>query len=260
MTHFVRMWMVCFAYQKEAKTMKRKLIEIIVWMCLAGGLFCGLANISVIRMAKKRIVGPNALSEGAVDCIIVPGARVYEDGTPCAVLRDRLDTAIDLYRAGVSDRLLLSGDHGTVDYDEVTVMKDYALKAGVREEDIFLDHAGFSTYETMYRAASIYGATSCVVVTQRYHLYRAVYLADRMDMEVYGVEADRGARPRMMQYWPREVLARMKDVLFVAFRPEPTYLGSPISLTGDGRVTANAPFMMPILAEGKTMIDFVSIK
>ncbi len=219
--------------------MKRKLIEIIVWMCLAGGLFCGLANISVIRMAKKRIVGPNALSEGAVDCIIVLGARVYEDGTPCTVLRDRLDTGIDLYRAGVSDRLLLSGDHGKVDYDEVTAMKAYAMEQGVPEKDIFLDHAGFSTYETMYRA---------------------VYLADRMDMEVYGVEADRGARPRMMQYWPREVLARMKDVLFVAFRPEPTYLGSPISLTGDGRVTANAPFMMPILAEGKTMIDFVSIK
>ncbi len=232
--------------------MKRKLIELCVWVCFAGSLFCILANMSVIRIAKERIVWLNALSECTVDCIIVPGARVYEDGTPCGVLKDRLNTAIDLYRAGVSDRLLLSGDHGTADYDEVTAMKEYVLKAGVREKDIFLDHAGFSTYETMYRAANIYGASSCVVVTQRYHLYRAVYLADRMDMQVYGVEADRGGYRRMMRYWPREVLARVKDVLYAMIRPEPTYLGSPISLKWDGRVTAKAPFALPILVEGKT--------
>ena len=232
--------------------MRRKLIEICAWMCLAGSLFCGFANVMVMRVAEEKIVWPNELSEEVVDCIIVPGARVYEDGTPCPVLQDRLDTAIDLYRVGISDRLLLSGDHGTADYDEVTAMKEYALQKGVKEEDIFLDHAGFSTYETMYRAASIYGATSCVVVTQRYHLYRAVYLAERMDMEVFGVEADRGGYRRMMQYWPREVLARVKDVLFAAIMPEPTYLGSPISLSGDGRITAKAPFAMPILVEGKT--------
>ena len=232
--------------------MKRRLIELCVWVCLAGSLFCAFANMSVVRMAREWIVWPNALSGSTVDCIIVPGARVYGDGTPCAVLKDRLDTAIDLYRAGVSDRLLLSGDHGTVDYDEVTAMKDYALQAGVREEDIFLDHAGFSTYETMYRAANIFGASSCVVVTQQYHLYRAVYLAHRMDMRVYGVAADRGGYDRMGYYRTREALARVKDVLYAAIRPEPTYLGSTVSLTGDGRVTANVPFALPILVEGKT--------
>ena len=129
-------------------------------------------------------------------------------------------------------------------------MKAYAVQQGVEERDIFLDHAGFSTYETMYRAASIFGAKSCVVVTQRYHLSRAVYLAQTMDMEAYGVQADRGAYQRMGYYETREALARVKDMFFAALRPAPTYLGEPISLLEDGRVTAKAPFAMPILAEG----------
>ena len=129
-------------------------------------------------------------------------------------------------------------------------MKAYALEQGVAEQDIFLDHAGFSTYETMYRAATIFGVQSCVVVTQRYHLSRAVYLANTMDMETYGVEADREPYQRIWYFEARETLARVKDVIFAVVRPEPTYLGAPISLDGDGRVTAQAPFAMPILAEG----------
>ncbi len=228
----------------------KKIIRICLFVSIAAALFGVLANFRVVRFAKSKIVWPNALSDTQVDCIIVPGARVYEDGTPCSVLRDRLDTAICLYKAGMSDRILLSGDHGTVDYDEVTAMKVYAMEQGVPERDIFLDHAGFSTYETMYRAASIYGAESCVVVTQRYHLYRAVYLAERMDMQVFGVEADRGSYQRLRYYEARETLARVKDVIYAAIQPQPTYLGEPISLAGDGRVTAKAPFSMPILVEG----------
>ena len=139
---------------------------------------------------------------------------------------------------------------GKEDYDEVTAMKAYAMEQGVPEKDIFLDHAGFSTYETMYRAATIFRAQSCVVVTQRYHLSRAVYLANTMDMETYGVEADREPYQRIRYFEAREALARVKDVIFAVVRPEPTYLGAPISLDGDGRVTAQAPFAMPILAEG----------
>ena len=228
----------------------KRTIRIGLWAILAGGMLCLLANLRVMAVAAPRIVWPNALTEEKVDCIIVPGARVYEDGTLCDVLRDRLDTAIGLYRAGVSDRLLLSGDHGSVAYDEVTAMKAYAVQQGVEERDIFLDHAGFSTYETMYRAASIFGARSCVVVTQRYHLSRAVYLAQTMDMEAYGVQADRGAYQRMGYYETREALARVKDMFFAVLRPAPTYLGEPISLLEDGRVTAKVPFAMPILAEG----------
>lgn len=230
--------------------MKRKVIRILISACLVAGLFCIFANVRVIHIASSKIVWPNQLSEKAADCIIVPGARVYEDGTLCTILKDRMDTAIGLYRAGVSDRLLLSGDHGTVGYDEVTAMKAYAMKEGVIERDIFLDHAGFSTYETMFRASAIFGAKSCVVVTQGFHLYRAVYLADSMDMRVYGVKADRNGYQRMAYNQTREAFARVKDVLFATFRPKPNYLGSPISLKGDGRITAKAPFAMPILAEG----------
>lgn len=235
---------------RRRRKMMKKAIRTALWSFLIVGVLCVFANVRVVRKAAQKIIQPNELTKQKVDCIIVLGARVYDDGTPCAILRDRLDTAISLYNAGVSDRLLLSGDHGTVGYDEVTSMKEYAVQAGVNEKDIFLDHAGFSTYETMYRAAAIFDAKSCVVVTQRYHLYRAVYLADRMDMQVYGVEADRRAYPRLYYYEAREALARVKDVLFATFRPDPTYLGSPISLKGDGRVTAQAPFILPILAEG----------
>ena len=202
--------------------MMKRMIRICGCICLAVVAFCVLANVRVIHAASSKIVWPNALSDKKVDCIIVLGARVYEDGTACTVLKDRLDTGIDLYRAGVSDRLLLSGDHGKVDYDEVTAMKAYAMEQGVPEKDIFLDHAGFSTYETMYRAATIFGAQSCVVVTQRYHLSRAVYLADTMDMETYGVEADREPYQRIRYFEAREALARVKDVIFAAVRPEPT--------------------------------------
>ena len=229
----------------------KRVLKTCIWFLLTGVLACMFANFRVMGIAAPKIVSLNALSEGTVDCIIVPGARVYEDGTPCTVLKDRLDTAIGLYFAGVSDRLLLSGDHGTATYDEVTAMKAYAMEQGVPEQDIFLDHAGFSTYETMYRAATVFGAESCVVVTQRYHLYRAVYLADKMHMQVQGVEADRRAYDRIRYFEAREVLARVKDVAFAAIKPQPTYLGTPISLRSDGRITAQAPFALPILVEGQ---------
>ena len=235
--------------------MLKRLMKIGLWSGLLIGLFCLLANLRVLAMASPQICWPNALQDTSVDCIIVPGARVYRDGTLCAELKDRLDTAIGLYEVGASDRLLLSGDHGTAAYDEVTAMKAYAMEQGVPEEDIFLDHAGFSTYETMYRAAAVFGAKSCVVVTQRFHLYRAVYLADRMDMEVYGVAADRSEYGRIRYYEAREALARVKDVVYATFKPSPTYLGEPISLRQDGRITARAPFAMPILAEGQMGID-----
>ncbi len=227
----------------------KKILRICMKACCVGGMICILANLLVVRSAASRIVWPNALSDRRVDCIIVPGARVYEDGTLCTELQDRMDTAIGLYEAGVSDRLLLSGDHGTAGYDEVTAMKVYAVEKGVQEKDIFLDHAGFSTYETMYRAAAVFGAKSSVVVTQGFHLQRAVYLANKMNMDAYGVKADRCAYPRIGYYEAREALARVKDVAFAAFRPCPTYLGEPICLRGDGRVTACAPFALPILAE-----------
>ena len=110
-----------------------------------------------------------------VDCIIVLGAGLKPDGTPNFMLKDRLDRALSLYQAGVSERLLMTGDHGKKSYDEVNAMKQYAVDAGVPANHVFMDHAGVSTYESMYRADAIFEVKKAVVVTQRYHIYRTLY-------------------------------------------------------------------------------------
>ncbi len=176
-----------------------------------------------------------------VDCIIVLGAKVKSDGTPSDMLKDRLDVAIALYKAGVSDRLLMSGDHGSVGYNEVGNMKKYAVEAGVPEEAIFMDHAGFSTFETMYRARDVFLTESyykkVIVVTQEYHLSRALYIADTLGLDAYGVPADLHTYRGQWKRDLREVLARCKDFFYCFYGAEPKYLGEPISIFGDGNTT-----------------------
>ena len=172
-------------------------------------------------------------------CIIVLGASVHDDGTPSLMLRDRLDKAIELYEAGAAPKILVSGDDGQVEYNEVEVMKNYLLEAGVPAEDIFMDHAGFSTYETMYRARDVFGVSRAIVVTQRYHEYRALYIGNKLGLDVCGVYA-RDVRYAGQSYRDvREVLARCKDFVKCIYQPKPTYLGDPFDITGDGRATWN---------------------
>ena len=153
------------------------------------------------------------------------------------MLEDRLLQAIELYKNNVSSKIIVSGDHGTQYYDEVNIMKKYVVEKGVPTEDVFMDHAGFSTYDSIYRAKAIFGAKKIVVVTQEYHLYRALYIANRLGIEAYGVAADprqyRGAVYREV----REILARNKDFVKCIFKPESTYLGDTISVSGSGDVT-----------------------
>lgn len=172
-----------------------------------------------------------------VDCIVVLGCQVRSDGTPSHMLEDRLKRSVALYNAGVAPKLLMSGDHGTKGYDEVDAMKRYAVEAGVPSEDVFMDHAGFSTYETVYRAKEIFGAEKIVIVTQQYHLYRAMYIAEAMGMEVYGVAADYRQYSGQLARDVREVLARVKDFGMTIFWPEPTYLGEAIPISGNGELT-----------------------
>ena len=170
-------------------------------------------------------------------CIMVLGASVYANKTPSPMLKERLDTAIALYKNGVAPKLLLSGDNGQVEYDEVAVMKNYALENGVPEEDIFLDHAGFSTYESVYRASYIFEVKRMVVVTQKYHLYRALYGCDRMGIEAVGVPSDKETFSGQSWRNLREALARTKDFVKWFIKPDPTFLGSPIPISGSGTVT-----------------------
>ncbi len=165
--------------------------------------------------------------------IIVLGARVYPKGGLSPMLSDRLRTALDLYRRGKAPRFLLSGDHGTKAYDEVNAMKDFLLSEGVPGEDIFLDHAGFDTYDSMYRAHAIFHADSVVIVTQAFHLPRAVYLARALGLDAVGVPADRQAYAHLFYNRARELPSRVKACLDVALRARPKYLGEAIPITGD---------------------------
>lgn len=172
-----------------------------------------------------------------VDCIIVLGCQVRADGSLSDMLHDRLARGVEVYQAGAAGKVLMSGDHGRTNYDEVGAMKRFAVENGVPSEDVFMDHAGFSTYETMYRAKEIFQAQKVVIVTQEYHLYRAIYIAEQLGLEAYGVSADlrsyRGQSKRDL----REVLARCKDFGMCIYKPEPTYLGEVIPVSGNGDVT-----------------------
>ena len=174
--------------------------------------------------------------EDTYDCILVLGAGVRGDA-PSDMLRDRLETACALYHAGVAPKIVMSGDHGSVGYDEVNVMKEYAILCGVPSEDIFMDHAGFSTYESVYRIKEIFGAERIVVVTQTYHLFRALYISESFGLEAVGVSADVRTYRGALWREAREVAARCKDAVYCIFKPLPTYLGESISLEGSGDIT-----------------------
>lgn len=213
---------------------------------LRGGLAAGVCGLILVLGLNALVVGATlgrvytpeeAETLEEVDCILVLGCGVRKDGSPTLMLRDRLSRGVELYTAGAAPKLLMSGDHSRPDYDEVNAMKDYAMGQGVPSSDVFMDHAGFSTYESLYRAKSVFGAKRVVIVTQRYHLFRALYIARRMGIEAYGVCADGQCYSGQTLRSTREMLARAKDVFYALLRPEPTYLGDPIPVSGNGDQT-----------------------
>ena len=194
-------------------------------------------SIYLCASVKDQIITLDEAAKLDADAILVLGARVWDNGSPSGVLEDRLDTGISAYQAGVSDRLLMSGDHGQDDYDEVNAMKDYALEQGIPSENIFMDHAGFSTYESVYRARDIFQVKTVLIVTQEYHLYRALYIARALGLNAYGIAADRSVYSGIVGFEAREILARVKDFFYTLIQPLPTYLGDVIPITGDGNAT-----------------------
>ena len=199
-------------------------------------VFAG-TNAAAILTTQDDIVDQQAAASFDADAIIVLGASVYPDGTPSGILQDRLDDGIALYFAGVAPKIIMSGDNGTESYNECWAMKQYAISQGVPSEDVFCDHAGFSTYETMYRARHVFGAERIVVATQTYHLYRALYDAQGVGMEAIGVPSDYGEYANQSWYDIREVFARTKDFFQVLFSVPSTFVGDPISLDQSGDVT-----------------------
>lgn len=214
-----------------------KLFIIFLLLALLGAASVFGINVYVKTSAKKRIISlEEASALHGIDCILILGAGVWGD-RPTHMLEDRLDFGISLYKMGASNRLLMSGDHSRKNYDEVNVMKDYAINEGVPSSDVFMDHAGFSTYESLYRARDIFKAKKIIIVTQEYHLYRALYIADKLGLEAYGTASNPREYIGQSARDIREILARVKDFFYVIIKPEPTYLGDSIPVSGDGDVT-----------------------
>ena len=212
---------------------------IIICLCLgAVGLLILIGiNLRVKGTAKDRIVATDGLRDEEFDCVMVLGCQVKEGGEPSHMLRDRLQRGVETYQYGASEKLLMSGDHGRTDYNEVETMKQYAIDEGIESENIFMDHAGFSTYESIYRAKEVFGVKKMVIITQEYHLYRALYIAEKLGIEAYGVASDYHIYAGQSMRDLREVLARAKDFVTTIVKPEPTYLGDFIDIHGDGNIT-----------------------
>jgi vancomycin permeability regulator SanA len=215
---------------------KRRLLAVVILFMLLFSLPFAVSGF-VCLSTQSRIVTMDEAADLDADCVLVLGALVHENGHPSGILEDRLITGIAAYNNGASSRLLMSGDHGRADYDEVNSMKAYAVEQGVPSEDVFMDHAGFSTYESLYRARDVFQAQRVLIVTQRYHLCRALYIARALGLDAYGLAADIRTYPGMPKFVAREILARNKDFFFVLFQPEPTYLGEAIPISGDGNAT-----------------------
>ena len=213
-------------------------ICILLCLCISGVLGVLGINAYVVLSTDDYILSvEDAAQLSDVDCILVLGCGVRDDGSPSAMLRDRLRRGVELYESGAAPKLLMSGDHGREDYDEVDTMKSFAVEKGIPSEDVFMDHAGFSTYESMYRAKEIFQADKIIIVTQTYHLYRSIYIARALGIEAYGVDADLVGYGNGSGRELREVLARVKDVFTCVFKPEPTYLGETIPVWGNGELT-----------------------
>ena len=181
-----------------------------------------IINFYVILSTKNRIVSGDSELLADIDYIVVLGAGIRR-GKPSPMLEDRLKTGISLYNNDISNKILITGDHMNDDYDEVTVMKNYLLEHGIPEEDIITDNYGISTYDSIYRVKNVYKSNKVVIVSQRYQLYRALFLSDNLDLESYGVEAN--LRYYYGQWYReiREILARNKDFIKGIIKPKAVY-------------------------------------
>lgn len=213
----------------------KKIIIIISSLAVIGVIIVLGINMYVKYSVKNKIVDESDLDK-KYDAILVLGAGL-RNGKPSPVLKDRLDTAYKLYEDGYSKKIIVSGDHGKKYYDEVNVMKNYLLDKGVESNNIFMDHAGFSTYDSVYRAKEIFLANNVIVVTQQYHLYRSLYIAKKLELDAVGVSATLRDYSGSVKFEIREILARDKDFVKSIFKPEPKYLGNTISVFGDGNAT-----------------------
>lgn len=215
---------------------KKVIVGLIILICLVVFIPFVINFVVISKNDYKILNYEDAVKLEDVDAIIVLGCKV-NGNEPSMMLKFRLDRGIELYK-DMNTKLLLSGDHGQKEYDEVNAMRDYVLEQEIDTHNVFLDHAGFSTYDSMYRAKEVFGIKKVIVVTQRYHLYRSLYIANKLGIEAYGVSADDIPYPMINKKNEiREFLARNKDFVKVMFKPSSKYVGEPIDIKGDGNIT-----------------------
>ncbi len=215
--------------------MMKKIFKTIIILITIVIIITVAINLHICISVKNQII-TDFNKEDNYDAVLVLGAGIRKK-KPSPLLRERLDRGIEIYKSGAAKKLIMSGDHGTKEHDEVNVMKNYAIENGVPSEDIFMDHAGFSTYESVYRAKEIFKAQNIVIVTQEYHLYRALYIANSLKLQAVGSDASVERLGGQTYRDFREILARNKDFITCIFKPEPTYLGEEIPITGNGDIT-----------------------
>lgn len=196
-------------------------------------LVCVVATVNiVIRNATKAYVFNVIAETPMAEVALIPGAAIFPDGNLSSIFIDRADTAIDLYRAGKVSKILVSGDNSTVIHNEVNPVRRYLISKGIPDADIFLDHAGFDTYSSMYRARHIFGVSSMLVATQSFHLPRAIFIARMIGIKAFGANADVGNI--LFRNYVREVFASEKALIDLIVKRKPKFLGDAIPISGDG--------------------------
>lgn len=188
----------------------------------------------IVLLSTRRYIYNDVNSVPSAQAVLIPGASLLPDGTPAPIFKDRVNAAIDLYAAGKAEKFLVSGDNGEESHNEVDPVRLYLLEKGVPAQDIFLDHAGFDTYSTMYRARRVFGVSSVIIATQSFHLPRAIFLARKLGISAYGINADEGHI--LFDNYVREIFANEKAIIDLAVNRKPKYLGEAIPITdGDRR-------------------------
>jgi SanA protein len=214
----------------------RRLLKPLILFSAALLVLIIIANITVLIKSHKYIFD-KVVEVPKCYTAIVLGAKVSSKGVPSDFLQDRLDIAIELYNNHKIVRFLMSGDHGQTDYDEVNNMKSYLIKHGINTRDIFLDHAGFDTYSSMVRAKKIFQINDVIIVSQKFHLPRAVYIARSKGLVAYGIKADKRNYAALKSLKFRELLAKVKAFAEVSINKKPKYLGNQIPITGDSKLS-----------------------
>lgn len=219
--------------------MKQRVIKLIKVALILAGLFvsAALAADVFVAVAGLRNIYSKTGDLPAADAVLVLGAAVYRNGQMSAVFLDRATVALEVYRAGKAKKILVSGDHSRGNYDEVNIAKKFLLDNGVPARDLFVDYAGFDTYDSIYRAKEIFKVDSLIICTQDFHLPRALYVAHSLGLKASGIKADLRAYNLGFYNFLRENAARAKAFWDVEFKSAPKFLGESIPITGDGRVS-----------------------